>query len=499
MEHKTFPAIATKIVDVDQGICEHIIAVHGVLDLGKDISHLGSFSKTLHERGEKTLVLDMHKTDSVMRILGKPLEIREIGKSELPAEVLTKYPEATGGVWARTQFLLDTPEGKGAFIRLKENALREWSYGYDALDVDFSKVTNKAGDEVQARHLRTVKLYEYGPVLWGMCPATTTLNAKTDDKGSEEPVEELEIEPSEGKPAPEVTGKTIRVRVRNPKDFQQNSFRVINIGDKGNGIQATIGRLKGKTTTTTQAFIFSKEKWTLERAKAWVAKHKSDEIEIEEKTEPEIEKAPEGDVEDSESKEMVGDTPQQRLGDVLQGSIHRVFTLLCDNWLVDGYLDREQRIQLSSLIGDALDILSEGIPDEIADTPLRGWYKHGLTGVLLAAEQKAGRMLSAATGKRLASIVGSLVELLHDAGHDVPGFSKVSLEEDSDKSVKLETAPAEEQAAQADSGEQEQKDEAGPETQSVDAPTDTPPTFNSADLLRAIEIELAEIELMEVY
>ena len=177
MEHKSFPSLGLKVIDEAQGIVEHVITVFGIIDYGKDISHPGSFKKTLAERGTKVLVLDQHRTDSVNAVLAKPLEIREVSRKELPQEILDEYPEATGGVIAVTKFLINTPEGFGAFIRIKEDAVREWSYGYDSLDVDFSR--EKQGDEeVRVRNLRTIKLYEYSPVLWGMNPATGVISAK---------------------------------------------------------------------------------------------------------------------------------------------------------------------------------------------------------------------------------------------------------------------------------------------------------------------------------
>lgn len=75
------------------------------------------------------------------------------------------------------------------------------------------------------------------------------------------------------KPEPEVTEEYIRIRVRNPDDFQKDSFRTIDI-DKGKGIKAVIGRLKGETTTTTQSFLFDKDKWTVAEAQKWVEEHK---------------------------------------------------------------------------------------------------------------------------------------------------------------------------------------------------------------------------------
>ncbi|MDD5517842.1 MAG: HK97 family phage prohead protease [Candidatus Omnitrophica bacterium] len=176
MERKRFPAITTK-VDEEQGIVEHIFAVFGNVDEGGDVIHPGAFTKTIAERGNKIRVLDQHQTDSVLRAVGKPLTLREIGRDELPVNVIERFPDATGGVKAVTQFLMDTPEGKGVFIRIKEGAIDEWSFGYDALDKDYSKIT-KDGKEITVRNIRTLKLYEYSPVLWGMNQATSTQSAK---------------------------------------------------------------------------------------------------------------------------------------------------------------------------------------------------------------------------------------------------------------------------------------------------------------------------------
>lgn len=60
-------------------------------------------------------------------------------------------------------------------------------------------------------------------------------------------------------------------RIINPSEFQQNSFRRINIKT---GIDAIIGKLKGKSTTTTQAYRFDKKVYTVEQAKKWLKDNK---------------------------------------------------------------------------------------------------------------------------------------------------------------------------------------------------------------------------------
>jgi phage head maturation protease len=179
MQNKTFRSHQIKAED--NGVVETIVAVMGNCDAGGDIIHPGAFTKTLAERGGKIRVLDNHRTNSVLAAIGKPIAMRELSRAELPAELLAQYPQATGGLYAKTQFLLDTPEGLGAFNRIKSGAVDEWSIGYDALDSDYGQQVVD-GENRTVRNLRTLKLYEYSPVLWGMNPATATLSAKAESK-----------------------------------------------------------------------------------------------------------------------------------------------------------------------------------------------------------------------------------------------------------------------------------------------------------------------------
>jgi ATP-dependent protease ClpP protease subunit len=63
-------------------------------------------------------------------------------------------------------------------------------------------------------------------------------------------------------------------RVRVPGDFQQRSFRRITRKADGKDLDIIIGRLKGKTTTTTQAFRYPKDQWTTAEARRHCARNK---------------------------------------------------------------------------------------------------------------------------------------------------------------------------------------------------------------------------------
>jgi len=190
-EYKTFPGMITG-VDEELGIVEPIWAVMGNIDDGQDIVHLGAFTKTFVEHGHRVKVLDHHNSRSVMDAIGVPLELRELSRKELPDELLERYPDATGGAYGKVQLLMDTPEGRGAFIRLRDKAIDEWSFGFDVLDSDLTK--ERRGDkEVVVRNLRTLKLWEISPVIFGMNSATTTLSAKEADADIEAPKADDEL------------------------------------------------------------------------------------------------------------------------------------------------------------------------------------------------------------------------------------------------------------------------------------------------------------------
>src|SRR5689334_16934155 len=99
------PAFATKI-DAEKGIVEAIVNVYGILDLGDDVSVNGMCAKTISERGRDFKVLNSHNTGSALNAIGVCLAARELGREELPDKVLKKYPEATGGLWTQTQYLI---------------------------------------------------------------------------------------------------------------------------------------------------------------------------------------------------------------------------------------------------------------------------------------------------------------------------------------------------------------------------------------------------------
>ena len=70
-------------------------------------------------------------------------------------------------------------------------------------------------------------------------------------------------------------GKYHRFRIEDPEDFEQDTFRTIEIGD-GIGINAVVGRLSGEDNMTIQAYLFDANEWSLGEARTWLDDHDID-------------------------------------------------------------------------------------------------------------------------------------------------------------------------------------------------------------------------------
>lgn len=177
---KVLPFFMIK-ADESLGQVTAIVSVFGVIDDGRDRIYAGSFVKTISEFAGRVRVLDQHNTDSTGRVLGRPIAMEEVGADELPPEVRAKFPSATGGLKTVTQYNMKTQAGAEAFYRIQAGDINEYSIGFNALDTD-TELVLVDGKKITVRNIRTIKLWEFSPVIWGMNPATATVDAKAGDK-----------------------------------------------------------------------------------------------------------------------------------------------------------------------------------------------------------------------------------------------------------------------------------------------------------------------------
>jgi hypothetical protein len=164
------------LVDDAAGIIEAYVSIMGIADDSwmNDIIEMGAFKKTIQERGpagsNKIRVLWVH---GIQEVIGLPLVIEEHGREKLPDLVKNKFPQAIGGLFTRTQIVMDVQRGREAFALYKSGAMDEWSIGFNAMDSWLEK-----RDKVTYRHLREIRLWEYSPVPWGANPGTTTVSVR---------------------------------------------------------------------------------------------------------------------------------------------------------------------------------------------------------------------------------------------------------------------------------------------------------------------------------
>lgn len=173
---KSFPAYISK-AEGEQGIVGAFTSIFGNIDAGWDVIVAGAFNRTIQQRGKKIRVLDNHNSWSAMDAIGKIENIKEVPREDLPLEVQTQYPDATGGLYVEIQFMLDDEISAGIFRRIKRGVIDEYSIGFEILQQEYKTVQTDDGEK-GIRFIKEIKLYEISPVIFAMNDATTTVSAK---------------------------------------------------------------------------------------------------------------------------------------------------------------------------------------------------------------------------------------------------------------------------------------------------------------------------------
>src|SRR3972149_5703320 len=135
-------------------------------------------------------------------------------------------------------------EGKETYESLKFDAehgapLTEWSYTFDV-----GKWSNGQFEGHDVRFLESLRVHSVDPVFLGAGVETGTLSVKEEKPFANEHA----------------------CRLRNPGEFQDDSFRRISRSHEGKRDAVIMGRLKGQTTLTEQAFRYPKDIWTASEA-----------------------------------------------------------------------------------------------------------------------------------------------------------------------------------------------------------------------------------------
>jgi HK97 family phage prohead protease len=164
METKAFPSSISSIQDYE---VTGISAVMGVIDAGLDLIHKGAFTKTLQEHVQRVKHLWQH--DNTQPPIATVVELKEIGRTDLPSDMKERWPMAKGGLLVKRRYL-ETPRAMEVLAGLKSDppAITEMSFGYDPVQFDFEEVEGGA----LVRNLRQLRLWDTSDVNWGMNEAT---------------------------------------------------------------------------------------------------------------------------------------------------------------------------------------------------------------------------------------------------------------------------------------------------------------------------------------
>lgn len=164
-----FKSVQSK-ASIDGRTVTGIFSVLGYRDSYGDRVMPGAFKKNMAEGRARIRHLWNH--DGHSPPIAKILDLYEIPRSDLPAEVIAHAPDASGGAVVVREYL-KTPRADEVLAGVKAGAILEMSFAFDVPDgrADFKEETI-GGEKVVTRYLREVKLYDTSDVNWGANDAT---------------------------------------------------------------------------------------------------------------------------------------------------------------------------------------------------------------------------------------------------------------------------------------------------------------------------------------
>jgi uncharacterized protein len=176
LEYKSFSTKGSDF-DTETGVFTCFPSLFNVMDSHRDITHPGAFKKTIQENGHRVKLFFNHSVFDMP--IGKPIEQREVPRDMLPDEILERAPEVTGGLFVRNR-LSPTSQGKDVHILLRDGVLKEMSYGFNAIKVDFDEDENQR----PFRNLREARIWEFTIANWGSAENALITDVKNQDHES---------------------------------------------------------------------------------------------------------------------------------------------------------------------------------------------------------------------------------------------------------------------------------------------------------------------------
>jgi len=229
METKYFPFTLTKY-DEKEGTFSGYASIFGVVDSYNEVVDAGAFTKTLKERKSRTL---FWSHDSYRPGVGRTEPVED--------KIGLRLDDA--------RLYLDIALAKDIYINMKNGTLDGLSIGYKTMDEWVDPVT-------RVRHLKEIALWEISLCNFQACPGAVVFDVKS-------------IGPGELKPFPSEHS----CRLRDPDDFQQDSFKRMTRKHEDKEYSVIMGKLEGEETMTEQSYRYKKEIWTAAEAKAHCVDH----------------------------------------------------------------------------------------------------------------------------------------------------------------------------------------------------------------------------------
>lgn len=255
MERKTIK-FEIKSIDEETGVIEGYGATFsGDPDSYGDVIDPGCFTKTLKENAGSIVSLFNH---NIMEPIGLP----EL--SQDPKGLLTKI-----------HLVMELQKARDTLALARAGVITRLSIGYDTIKSDVI-------DGI--RHLKEVRLYDVSPVIFAANPEAIILSVKDIQGLSNEGLNDLEkaalVEmrrrvgkeeefKMELKPYPNEHA----CRLRDPDDFEEDSFKRTSRESDGKKYSVIMGRLKGEDTLTEQAYRYDKDVWEADEAKSHCDDH----------------------------------------------------------------------------------------------------------------------------------------------------------------------------------------------------------------------------------
>lgn len=155
-----------------------VAAVFGNVDDINDRIMPGAFAKTIAEGAPRCKHLWNHSWQHPP--IASIKELRELSRGELPAEVLAKAPDATGGLLVAREYFKNNDLSGWVLEAIDAGEINEMSFAYDV--IQSSTITEPLPGDTEKtreiRELRELKLYDTSDVLYGCNSATVAAGAK---------------------------------------------------------------------------------------------------------------------------------------------------------------------------------------------------------------------------------------------------------------------------------------------------------------------------------